>query len=58
VNATNTELYLHGKNLFDSEVLRKALKILDSELNPDHVLPDACPEFRKGLAAALFYKAL
>jgi xanthine dehydrogenase/oxidase len=45
-----------GKNLFDCEVFRTALKILDAELHPDHVLPDASPEYRKGLAAALFYK--
>jgi xanthine dehydrogenase/oxidase len=47
---------LKGKNLFDHKVFRTALKILDAELCPDHVLPDASPEYRKGLAAALFYK--
>jgi len=47
---------VNGKNLFDREVFRTALKILDAELHPDHVLPDASPEYRKGLAAALFYK--
>jgi hypothetical protein len=30
--------------------------MLDAELHPDHVLPDASPEYRKGLAAALFYR--
>jgi xanthine dehydrogenase/oxidase len=47
---------VNGKNLFDRKVFRTALKILDAELHPDHVLPDAFPEYRKGLAAALFYK--
>jgi xanthine dehydrogenase/oxidase len=47
---------LKDKNLFDHEVFRTALKMLDAELHPDHVLPDASPEYRKGLAAALFYK--
>jgi hypothetical protein len=47
---------VNGKNLFDRKVLRTALKILDTELHPDHVLPDASPEYRKGLAEALFYK--
>jgi xanthine dehydrogenase/oxidase len=47
---------VNGKNLFDRKILRTALKILDAELHPDHVLPDASPEYRKGLAAALFYK--
>ena len=56
VHASNTESYVNGKNLFDHEVFRTALKILDAELHPDHVLPDASPEYRKGLAAALFYK--
>jgi xanthine dehydrogenase/oxidase len=47
---------VNGKNLFDRKVFRTAVKILDAELHPDHVLPDASPEYRKGLAAALFYK--
>jgi hypothetical protein len=47
---------VNGKNLFDRKVLRTALKILNTELHPDHVLPDASPEYRKGLAEALFYK--
>lgn len=56
IHASNTEAYVNGKNLFDRKILRTALKILDAELHPDHVLPDASPEYRKGLAAALFYK--
>jgi xanthine dehydrogenase/oxidase len=47
---------VNGKNLFDRKVLRTSLKILDRELHPDHVLPDASPAYRKGLAEALFYK--
>lgn len=56
IHASNTESYVNGKNLFDRKVFRTALKILDAELHPDHVLPDASPEYRKGLAVALFYK--
>ncbi|KDR17215.1 hypothetical protein L798_08320, partial [Zootermopsis nevadensis] len=56
IHASNTESYVNGKNLFDRKVLRTALKILDRELYPDHVLPDASPAYRKGLAEALFYK--
>ncbi|PNF21140.1 hypothetical protein B7P43_G05076, partial [Cryptotermes secundus] len=56
IHASNTESYVNGKNLFDRKILRTALKILDTELHPDHVLPDASPEYRKGLAEALFYK--
>ncbi|XP_069694441.1 xanthine dehydrogenase-like isoform X2 [Periplaneta americana] len=56
IHASNTESYVNGKHLFDRKVLRTALKMLDTELHPDHVLPDATPEYRKGLAEALFYK--
>jgi xanthine dehydrogenase/oxidase len=47
---------VNGKYLFDGKVFKTALKILDAELHPNHVLPDASPEYRKDLAAALFYK--
>jgi xanthine dehydrogenase/oxidase len=58
VHAHNTENYLEGKNLFDFKTLKTALGILDKELKPDHVLPDASPIFRRKLASALFYKVL
>ncbi|KAJ9576510.1 hypothetical protein L9F63_025593, partial [Diploptera punctata] len=56
VHASNTESYINGKNLFDRKVLKTAMKILDAELQLDHVLPDASPAYRKSLAEALFYK--
>lgn len=56
VHANKTEKLLIGKNLYENETLQEALQCLISELNPDWVLPDACPEYRKNLAAALFYK--
>jgi xanthine dehydrogenase/oxidase len=49
---------VNGKNLFDRKIFRTALKILETELHPDHVLPDASPAYRKGLAEALFYKVI
>lgn len=55
-HAVATEDFLDGKILLRKKVLRKALEILDSELNPDHRLPDYSPEFRKKLAIGLFYK--
>ncbi|XP_011882440.1 PREDICTED: xanthine dehydrogenase-like [Vollenhovia emeryi] len=55
-HATNTELMLIGKSVLDNQVLKSALKALHDELNPDHVLPDYSPEFRKALAEGLFYK--
>lgn len=56
IHATKTEEYLVGKNLYDTKVLQAALKILDGELKPNHVLPDASPAYRKTLAEGLFYK--
>ncbi|PNF35793.1 Xanthine dehydrogenase [Cryptotermes secundus] len=56
VHAHDTENYLEGKNLFDFKTFKTALRILDKELKPDQVLPDASPIFRRKLASALFYK--
>ncbi|XP_008216630.2 xanthine dehydrogenase [Nasonia vitripennis] len=56
LHASNTEQYLLDKNLFNAKVMEKALSTLYSELNPDHVLPDYSPEFRRLLAVGLLYK--
>ncbi|XP_075210160.1 xanthine dehydrogenase-like [Lycorma delicatula] len=56
VHASRTEEMVVGKRLLDPNDLQQVLQVLSSELNPDHVLPDASPEFRKGLALSLFYK--
>lgn len=56
VHAKRTENLLVGKNLYNNETLQIALQSLTSEIDPDWVLPDACPDYRKNLAAALFYK--
>ncbi|XP_076651937.1 uncharacterized protein LOC143358591 [Halictus rubicundus] len=56
LHATKTENFLVGKSVFNKDVVKQALQTLDSELNPDHVLPDYSPEFRKTLAEGLFYK--
>ncbi|XP_035910093.1 xanthine dehydrogenase-like [Anopheles stephensi] len=55
-HAIKTEEFLKGKNLHTNETIQGALKILAAELNPDWVLPDAAPEYRKNLALSLFYK--
>lgn len=57
-HATNTEDYLTGKKINDNGVLQKALQLLESELKPDHVLPDYSPSFRTKLACGLFYKVV
>ncbi|KAJ8949770.1 hypothetical protein NQ318_018999 [Aromia moschata] len=56
IHASNTENFLKSHNLFDNVVLKQAYQILESELDPDYVLPDSRPEFRKLLAISLFYK--
>lgn len=56
LHAIKTEEFLMGKSIFDKQVLKTALDTLHSELQPDHVLPDYSPEFRRTLAEGLFYK--
>lgn len=56
LHAQKTEQMLVDKSIFDKEVMKAALETLHDELQPDHVLPDYSPEFRKILAEGLFYK--
>lgn len=56
VHATETENLLKGKKLFDNKVLADALASLDKEIKADVASPNTTPEYRKGLAIALFYK--
>ncbi|KAF5284774.1 hypothetical protein FQA39_LY04499 [Lamprigera yunnana] len=56
VHATKSENYLKGKQLFDNNTLQGLFETLNSEINPDFVLPDPSPTFRKQLAIALCYK--
>ncbi|XP_018394483.1 PREDICTED: indole-3-acetaldehyde oxidase-like [Cyphomyrmex costatus] len=56
LHAANTEQFLVGKSILDKEVLKVAFTTLHNELQPDHVLPDYSPEFRRTLAEGLFYK--
>nr|CAD7570666.1 unnamed protein product [Timema californicum] len=56
LHAIDTENFLIGKSVLDEKVLQGALSTLDVELRPDYISPDAVPEYRKGLAKALFYK--
>ncbi|XP_049545877.1 uncharacterized protein LOC125957303 isoform X2 [Anopheles darlingi] len=56
-HATALEEFLVGKNVFEDNVLQEALAVLDSSLEPDAVLPDASPDYRKQLALSLFYRA-
>jgi xanthine dehydrogenase/oxidase len=56
LHAKNTEEMLVGKSIFDRQVMKTALETLQNELQPDHVLPDYSPEFRKIVSEGLFYK--
>ncbi|CAG9765804.1 unnamed protein product [Ceutorhynchus assimilis] len=56
VHASNTEALLLKNPLFNDNVLQQIFQSLDQELNPDWVLPDPSPNFRKQLAIDLFYK--
>lgn len=44
------------KRILDRGTLQTALDILGKEVQPDHHLPDSSPEYRRGLAQALFYR--
>lgn len=47
-----------GSNLYENATIQRALGTLEAEVNPDWILPDASPEFRKRLAIGLFYKTV
>lgn len=56
IHASSTEKLVVGKDLYCNETLQAVLNSISAELRPDWVLPDASPNYRKNLAAALFYK--
>lgn len=56
MRASVTEALLQGKELHQNDTLQAAIRCLYQELQPDWVLPNASPEYRKNLAISLFYK--
>ncbi|CAG7835136.1 unnamed protein product [Allacma fusca] len=58
VHATRTEDALTGADLADPNTLKKAIKMLDEEVEPDHHLPDSTPQYRKQLTQNLLYKVV
>lgn len=56
IHASATETQILGQELHSNETLQATLDSLANEINPDSVLPDASPAYRKQLALALFYK--
>ncbi|OWR49607.1 aldehyde oxidase 2 [Danaus plexippus plexippus] len=57
-HATNVENMLKGLELFKDETLKKALYMLQQELVPLELPPEASPFTRKAIALGLFYKAM
>jgi len=58
VHATAIEKLIQEKNLFENGLVEKAFGQLSTLLQPDEVLPDASPAYRRKLACGLFYKFL
>lgn len=57
IHAEYTEKLLESLgDIYTNENLEKAIKSLQSEIEPDSVLPDSSAEYRKNLAVALFYR--
>lgn len=56
VHATKTENFLKDKDISNDNTIQETFKILLSELNPDWILPDASPIFRKYVGCGLLYK--
>ncbi|XP_018360424.1 PREDICTED: LOW QUALITY PROTEIN: xanthine dehydrogenase-like [Trachymyrmex cornetzi] len=56
LHAKQTEELVVGKSIFDKKIQKLIMEMLHVELQPDHVLPDYSPEFRRTLAEALLYK--
>ena len=57
VHAEATEKLLTGiDDFYTEEVLQKAIKSLQNEVQPDSVLPDPPADYRQSLAIALFYR--
>lgn len=57
IHAEETESLLTGvEDFYTNECIQRAVSSLQHELNPDAVLPDPSPEYRKRLAISLFYR--
>ncbi|XP_014098512.3 uncharacterized protein [Bactrocera oleae] len=58
VHAKAIESALVGQSLFENDTISNIFQNLIIDLQPNAVLPDASPEYRKSLAAGLLYKSL
>lgn len=57
IHAEETEKLLTGvDDFYTNECLQSAIACLQHEINPDNILPDPPPEYRKRLSASLFYR--
>lgn len=58
VHATNVEEILKDQCFYDKDVLTKLFTVLPKTLEPNSVLPDASPDYRRNLACGLMYKCI
>lgn len=56
INASKTEAFLVGKNIFNDANLQAAIQVLSKELKPIEIPGEPSPQSRKKLALGLFYK--
>nr|BAS67018.1 aldehyde oxidase [Penaeus japonicus]BBC28100.1 aldehyde oxidase [Penaeus japonicus] len=58
IHASQTEDYLTGRRLTDSETVLEAAKLIGQEVKPDSHPHDASPAYRTALAQGLLFKAI
>lgn len=56
IHASQTEDFLTGRRLTDSETVLEAAKLVGQEVKPDSHPQDATPAYRTSLAQSLLYK--
>ncbi|XP_070000799.1 uncharacterized protein [Penaeus vannamei] len=58
IHASQTEDFLTGRRLTDSETVLEAAKLVGQEVKPDSHPQDATPAYRTSLAQSLLYKTI
>lgn len=56
IHAEKLEKFLVGRNIYENDVFKNAVEILEKEVEPDAILTSASVDYRKHLAISLFYK--
>lgn len=58
IHASQTENFLNGRSLLETDLAKQAAAVLSTELEPDSQPQDASPEYRSSVAEALLYKVI